>query len=134
MFSDSNLQKDLKRYKSEIKSKLLCNTKESKACFENLQEDIDNYIVDNNVISIDDIINHFGTANDIANAFFANVDMRTLKRKINTKKLLTIFVIVVIVIWSIAMILITINSNKETVSFEVVNGIIDESESIILEE
>lgn len=128
MQSDASFQKDLKTYKNEIKSKLICDSKVSKKFFEDLQSNIDNYIADNNATSIEEIYKHFGTADEIAKAFFETTDISTIKKKISVKKLIAILVIAVVVIWGIVVVIDLIGSRAATVSHEVVNEIIDESE------
>lgn len=136
MFSDNSFEKDLKHYKREIKSKLLCNTKESKACYKSLCNDIDNYIADNEVISIDAIYNHFGTADEIANAFFFNVDIKTVKSKIGIKKLVAVLVVAIVVIWAIVAVVDFKDSNSAQGAYEVHNNVSNEitSENILSED
>lgn len=118
----------MKTYKNEIKSKLICDSKVSKKFFEDLQSNIDNYIADNNATSIEEIYKHFGTADEIAKAFFETTDISTIKKKIFVKKLIAILVIAVVVIWGIVVVIDLMGSSAATVSHEVVNEIIDESE------
>ena len=100
----------------------------SKKFFEDLQSNIDNYIADNNATSIEEIYKHFGTADEIAKAFFETTDISTIKKKIFVKKLIAILVIAVVVIWGIVVVIDLMGSSAATVSHEVVNEIIDESE------
>ena len=120
MSSDSNFQKELNQYKSEVRKKLLCDSKISKAFFSDFENDVDNYIAENNVDSIDEIYNHFGTADDIANAFFATNDVKSVKKKVNIKKLIAVLVIAVIAIWGTFVIVDLIDSKKSTVKYEVI--------------
>lgn len=119
MSSDSNFQKELNHYKSEVRKKLLCDSKVSKAFFSDFENDIDNYIAENNVDSITEIYNHFGTADDIANAFFETVDVKTVKKKINIKKLIAVLVVAVIAIWAVVAVVDFVDSKKDQTSYEV---------------
>ena len=117
MQSDASFQKDLKTYKNEIKSKLICDSKVSKKFFEDLQSNIDNYIADNNATSIEEIYKHFGTADEIAKAFFETTDISTIKKKISVKRLIAVFVVCVIVIVAIGVTIATIDANKNNSSY-----------------
>lgn len=128
MQTDVSFQKDLKIYKNEIKSKLICDSKVSKKFVEDLQNNIDNYIADNDVTSIEEIYNHFGTADDIANAFFETVDIKTVRKKIGLKKLIAVLVVTVIIICGISMTVMVMNSKKADLAYEVHYGYEDESD------
>ena len=120
MSSDSNFQKELNQYKSEVRKKLLCDSKISKAFFSDFENDIDNYISENNVTSIEEIYNHFGTADDIANAFFATNDVKSVKKKVNIKKLIAVLVVAIIAIWAVGMAVIAINASKSAITHTVI--------------
>lgn len=131
MQTDVGFQKDLKTYKNEIKSKLICKSKVSKRFAEDLQNNIDNYIADNNVTAIEDVYSHFGTADDIANAFFETVDIKTVRKKIRIKKLIAVLVAAVIVIVATGVTVATIDLNQANGSYEVVYSLEEESTAII---
>lgn len=133
MNSDKQLKQDLKRYKREIKSKLLCNTKESSACFNNMVEDIDNYVADNPNVTIDTVIKKFGSADEIADSFFSCVDMQTVRKKINIKKLIAVLVVTVIAVWGIVVAFGFIDSQSDTPDYLIESAVVDESESAIFQ-
>lgn len=128
MSSDSNFQKELNQYKSEVRKKLLCDSKISKAFFSDFENDIDNYIAENNVDSIDEIYNHFGTADDIANAFFATNDVKSVKKKVNIKKLIAVLVVAIIAIWAVVALVDFIDSHSNNTEYIIESMIVDESE------
>lgn len=127
---NNDFQNDLKIYKNDVKSKLLCDSKISKALFKDLQNDIDNYIEDNNVTSIEEIYKHFGSADDIATAFLDTVDIAAVKRKMNIKKLIAVLVAAVIIICGIGMTVMVMNSKKADLVYEVHYGFEEESDSL----
>ncbi len=133
MNSDKQLKQDLKRYKREIKSKLLCNTKESSACFNNMVEDIDNYVADNPNVTIETVIKKFGSADEIADSFFSCVDMQTVRKKINIKKLIAVLVVTVIAVWGIVVAFGFIDSQSEKSDYLIESAVVDESESAIFQ-
>lgn len=133
MNSDKQLKQDLKRYKREIKSKLLCNTKESSACFNNMVEDIDNYVADNPNVTIETVIKKFGSADEIADSFFSCVDMQTVRKKINIKKLIAVLVVTVIAVWGIVVAFGFIDSQSDTPDYLIESAVVDESESAIFQ-
>lgn len=133
MNSDKQLKQDLKCYKHEIKSKLLCNTKESSACFNNMVEDIDNYVADNPNVTIDTVIKKFGSADEIADSFFSCVDMQTVRKKINIKKLIAVLVVTVIAVWGIVVAFGFIDSQSEKSDYLIESAVVDESESAIFQ-
>ena len=129
MQTDVGFQKDLKTYKNEIKSKLICKSKVSKRFAEDLQNNIDNYIADNNVTAIEDVYSHFGTADDIANAFFETVDIKTVRKKIRIKKLIAVLVTAVIVIVAAGVTVAVIDSNNANALYGVFEDVVEESET-----
>ena len=120
MINDDNFLKELNHYKNEVKSKLLCDSKISKAFIVDFENDIDNYIIENDVCSIDEIYNHFGTADDIANAFFLMNDVKSVKKKVNVKKLIAVLVASIIAIWAVGMVVIAINARKSAITHTVI--------------
>ena len=128
MQTDVGFQKDLKTYKNEIKSKLICKSKVSKRFVEDLHNNIDNYIADNNVTAIEDVYSHFGTADDIANAFFETVDIKTVRKKICIKKLIAVLVAAVIVIVATGVTVAVIDFNNTNALYGVFGDVVEEAE------
>lgn len=133
MSSESNFQKELNHYKCEVRKKLLCDSKISKTFFSDFENDIDNYISENNVDSIVEIYNHFGTADDIANAFFATNDVKSVRKKVKIKKLIAVLVVAILAIWAAVALVDFTDSKIDNADYEVHYYVDDESINFIEE-
>ncbi len=107
------LQKnDIDKYIRTVHKQIPYKTNETKKFTDDLKSNINNYVEDNQVNDIEEIKLQFGTEEEVANAFLETVDIKTVKRKISIKRLITVLIVAVIAIWSIGVTIGTIQSNN----------------------
>ena len=96
------MKKQLKVYFKEIKKNLPCYNKAMKTMLGDLKIAVDTYINDNNVSDFAKIVEHFGTAEDIAKEFAVGLDNSYVKSYKFKKRIIAIVVSVLAVIMVIA--------------------------------
>ena len=96
------MKKQLKSYYKEIKKNLPCYNKAMKTMLGDLKIAVDTYINDNNVSDFAKIVEHFGTAEDIAKEFAVGLDNSYVKSYKFKKRIIAIVVSVLAVIMVIA--------------------------------
>ena len=96
------MKKQLKSYFKEIKKNLPCYNKAMKTLLGDLKIAVDTYINDNNVSDFAKIVEHFGTAEDIAKEFAVGLDNSYVKSYKFKKRIIAIVVSVLAVIMVIA--------------------------------
>lgn len=96
------MKKQLKSYFKEIKKNLPCYNKAMKTMLGDLKIAVDTYINDNNVSDFAKIVEHFGTAEDIAKEFAVGLDNSYIKSYKFKKRIIAIVVSVLAVIMVIA--------------------------------
>ena len=96
------MKKQLKVYFKEIKKNLPCYNKAMKTMLGDLKIAVDTYINDNNVSDFAKIVEHFGTAEDIAKEFAVGLDNSYIKSYKFKKRIIAIVVSVLAVIMVIA--------------------------------
>lgn len=99
------MKKQLKSYFKEIKKNLPCYNKAMKTLLGDLKIAVDTYINDNNVSDFAKIVEHFGTAEDIAKEFAVGLDNSYVKSYKLKKRIIAIVVSVLAVIMVIASVL-----------------------------
>lgn len=122
-----SINNEVKIYVKSIKKRLLYNTKESKQYLKNLETNIMEYMDEFQVTDMAEIKSHFGSEEEVANAYFEIVDLKTVKRKINIKRIIAVFFIATITIWSVGALITTIQANNATGSYSVHYEIEEES-------
>lgn len=121
---------EIDKYIKTISKQIPYKSDETKKFIDDLKSNINNYVEDNQVKDIAEIKLQFGTEDEIANAFLETVNIKTVKRKISIKRLLICFVVAVITIWSIGVIIGTIQSNNANSTYIHYSQIADESDSL----
>ena len=76
----NNINKELKKYYSQIRKNLLCPFYCKHNFIKHIKNNIDDYILENNVTCFDKIIEYFGTPDEIARSF-SEIDTNHLIRK-----------------------------------------------------
>lgn len=88
--SNTSLTKELKKYYRDVKDHLICDNKTKQRIIASLKEDISIKLETCSISSIDDIIEIFGTPEQIA----ANYRIEDFKKINNTKRVITKAVII----------------------------------------
>ncbi len=122
---------DLKTYYKEIDKVLVCEKKEKKAFLDELKLNIEQYINDNNVKTIDEIKERFGSPQEIANSFLGDIDTSSLKKLLSIKKAVIIALIVLVVIIAMVYISAFIDSAHFLKDAPLVEEIVDVEQMII---
>lgn len=87
------LDKEAKKYYKNIKKLFPLNGKNEKIFLLNLQEQIKEFCEDKTVITYDELIEEFGTPIDIVITYYQSIDSDYILKKINTKKIVKICLI-----------------------------------------
>lgn len=89
-------KKDLRKYYKEIRKELTCSFRVKCEFISELKCSVKEYIHSNLDVEINDIINHFGTPNEIASNF-SDINIKKLMRKANIR--LAIIIILCILLF-----------------------------------
>lgn len=116
------MQKQLKTYFKGIKKNLPCLNSAMCKMLDDLRLSVDTYIKDNNIVDFKKVIEHFGTAEDIAKEFAIGIDNACVKSYKFKKRVvaIVIFVLVVIaiVVSSLSIYIIISNENNRPVEHD----------------
>lgn len=94
------IEKDIEKYMSEVSSHLFCLQKNKKAVLEDIREAILEFTENNEVETIDVIYSRFGTPEEIAKAYIADLDPKLIKKKISIRKILILTLVITFVLLS----------------------------------
>lgn len=100
---DNKLERDVKKYKRQVKANLLCSTSLSKQFLADFSDAIDNYIEENNVTRLEEVQNHFGSPEQIARSFLAETDISLIRKKVRLKNFILLAVIAALLIWIVGV-------------------------------
>ncbi len=109
---DRVLEKAIRKYKKRTKALLLCDSKMAKAYLQDLDNSITDYVEENGVTDIEEIIAHFGDPEVVARAFFETADIRRIKKRMNIKHAVLIGILIAVAIWASAMTYISIDAHR----------------------
>lgn len=129
MNHDSKFQHELKNYKNEIKDMLPFSNEVTKKLLDDLQNGIDDYIENNDVTSFDEIIEHFGKPDEVAEDLKNITDAQVFKRKIDFKKIIISFAVIVILIIGIGVAKIAHDADKANAIYGDYASLYSENES-----
>ncbi len=101
---NKEMKKIVNTYIKKIKPLLFCSTKTSRVFLSDFKTDIENFVEENNVSFVENIIEEFGTPESVARGFLSRADLNEIKKKVNFKKaLLTVASLALIVLLIIAI-------------------------------
>lgn len=129
-----SINNEVKIYVKNIKKRLLYNTKESKRYLKNLETNIMEYVDEFQVTDMAAIKNHFGSENEIANAYFETVELKTVKRKINIKRIIAIFIITIVCTWIGYLTVALISTTRANPDYIIESNITENISQNIIEE
>lgn len=123
MATENNiLESQLKKYFCNVKKLLLCNSKNKSKILLDLKNNVYDYIENNPDTDFDNILEHFGTPNSIAEEFAAEMGSDYIKKaKFNImSKIIVITILSVILIFvGILTTIIMINNSRNAVYYYV---------------
>lgn len=130
-----SINNEVKIYVKNIKKRLLYNTKESKQYLKNLETNIMEYMDEFQVTDISEIKSRFGSEEEVANAFFETVDLMTIKKKINIKRIIAVFIIIIACAWIGYLTVALISATRANPDYIIESNITENNSSnIIIEE
>ena len=96
------MNKICKEYISEIKSLFPINRKMEKTYLNKMATDVDDFCEENNITTIDELYQNYGTPEDVVHNYISLLDRKTLVKHINTAKLVKIIAVSILVAVTIA--------------------------------
>ena len=115
------IEKETEKYISDVSSRLLCSKKKKKEIIEDIRGAVLDFTEANGTNDIKEVYEHFGTPEELAKAHLNELDPVKLKNKVNIRKVVIVALVVALMIFSITMILVIIDSNKENIDKIVVD-------------
>lgn len=97
---DKVLKAGIKKYIKQIRALLLCDAKTAKCFLSDFENDIVNYIEDNNIKSIDETIKKFGDPESVARSFLETANIQKIRKRIRIKNVIITTIIVAILMWA----------------------------------
>lgn len=89
----------LNEYISSVSSMIICPQKQKKAFISELRSEVENFIIEKENVTKEDIENVFGTPETIASSFISNTDSAKIKRKISIKNIIILAVVLALLIY-----------------------------------
>lgn len=96
------MNKICKEYISEIKALFPIKRKPEKDYIKKIAADVADYCEEANVTSKQELYDNYGRPNDVVNNYFATVDTEYIVKQISTKRLLKNFLVIMLVLATIA--------------------------------
>lgn len=96
------LKKEIHKYLNDIKCLMPCDIGNKNKYLRGLKEEIYDYAADNNIVSIGDIVSHFGEKEEVVKLYVDTLDTKTIKNKFNVRRLIIIALITALVVWGVA--------------------------------
>ena len=122
------LRNEIKKYLKEIRSLLFCDSKTLKGFLKDFENDVTNFADDNGVTDMQQIIEHFGTPDQVAREFFETTDLRKIKNRLQVKRYILCGVLVALLVWAIAVTFATLNAAKDTDGYVYTNSVFEQTE------
>lgn len=104
----------INEYISSVSSLIICPLKQKKAFLAELRSDVENFLVETENATKEDIENFFGTPESIASSFISNTDSVDIKRKVSLKKILVVSMVVALLIYLAFVIISLIDVHTES--------------------
>ncbi len=121
----SDIEKEIKKYLSEIKSNLICSGKQKRDIIKEIEGSVYEYAENKGIKDISEVYNHFGTPEEVARTHLSQIEPKKIKNAVNVRKVVIIGVLAVIFMLAVYLIASFIDGHKEA------NGTITEEISIV---
>lgn len=118
---DSDFQKDLKKYKNDVKALLVCDSKTVQSIMNTLDESIQDHIEDKTITSIDDVYSVIGTAEHVANEFAKNIEAKQLSSKIKVKRACIVGIVAILLIVLVGTIAVVKDAKDSNAAYFVID-------------
>ena len=93
------LNREIKKYILDVKSYLICDWRTRQKFLKDLKNDINDFVDENEEVTIDDVRNRFGEPEKIARSFLEGADLKKIKRRMNFGRTIIVGVIAALLIW-----------------------------------
>lgn len=97
----SGLEKEIKKYLRDIKYLLPADAGTKKKFLSGLESEIYESVADKENVSMDDIIDQFGTSADVAKAFIDSADIKYIRKRLSIKRVISFVLIAALLVWVI---------------------------------
>ncbi len=105
--------KELKKYYAEISKAILCDKKQKTAFLAELKSNVGEYLSAEEDAKIENVISAFGTPEEIAKSFMENSSPALMKKKLDIKKYILIFLAMALLIYLVFVIVSLIDVHTE---------------------
>lgn len=96
------LEKEISRYLNDIKCLMPGDISSKRKYLRGLKNEIYDYAEENEVVSMGDIVLHFGEEEEVAKLYVDTLDVKTIKRKYNFRRIIISVLISALVVWGVA--------------------------------
>ncbi len=93
------LNREIKKYILDVKSYLICDWRTRQKFLKDLKNDINDFVDENEEVTIDDVRNRFGEPEKISRSFLEGADLKKIKRRMNFGRTIIVGVIAALLIW-----------------------------------
>lgn len=97
------MDKIAKRYTQNAKSFFPIYTSKEKAYIRNLELNIQDYCEDNNIVSLEELYQKYGSPSDVAHTYFTNCDSEYIFKKLHSAKIIKVSIISLVIAAFIAL-------------------------------
>lgn len=108
------LEKEISRYLNDIKCLMPGDNSSKRKYLRGLKNEIYDYAEENEVVSMGDIVLHFGEEEEVAKLYVDTLDVKSIKRKYNFRRIIISVLISALVVWGVATILGSVISRTES--------------------
>ena len=99
----TDFEKELKKYRKEIRRLLLVKTKASAGFLSELENNIMDYAEANQIGDIEKIKARFGSPEDVARAFFAETEIGTVRKRLTLRNAVVAALLAALLLWGAAV-------------------------------
>ena len=121
----SSIEKDIRKYISEVGNNLICSGNIKKQILNDIENDILDYVENNDIAQTDKIYTHFGSPEELAKSFLSVADIKTVKRKIRTRNIILAIAAVALTAIAVFVVCTIIKVETDKIGFYV-NGPIEQ--------
>lgn len=95
------LEKEISRYLNDIKCLMPGDISSKRKYLRGLKNEIYDYAEENEDVSMGDIVLHFGEEEEVAKLYVDTLDVKTIKRKLNIRRVVVTVMIAALVVWGV---------------------------------
>lgn len=95
------LEKEISRYLNDIKCLMPGDISSKRKYLRGLKNEIYDYAEENEVVSMGDIVLHFGEEEEVAKLYVDTLDVKSIKRKLNIRRVVVTVMIAALVVWGV---------------------------------